>query len=237
MSELMKPLIAPRRCRWCDGQGDHGLNAIDRAGRDSWRWARPEIADVSSSVLAFGVIPALSLGGVATAGGFDRDHSSLDVLLVAEASVVAVGVNQTVKMIAGRARPYARAQAGLAPDALASPSKPDDNLSFFSGHAAFSFALATSAGTIASLRGYRGAPVIWATAVPMAGVASFLRIAADKHYVSDVVVGAIVGAASGVLVPIVFHGREPRNDPSSSVASPLSNSPSSRWMLSWGAGW
>jgi membrane-associated phospholipid phosphatase len=80
--------------------------------------------------------------------------------------------------------------------------------------------------------------VIWATTVPLAGVASFLRIGADKHYVSDVVVGAIVGAASGILVPLVFHGREPPSDTPSSTSSQLSASPSSRrWMLSWGAGW
>jgi membrane-associated phospholipid phosphatase len=39
----------------------------------------------------------------------------------------------------------------------------------------------------------------------MAALTGYLRIAADKHYFTDVLVGAIVGSAIGVAVPYFAH--------------------------------
>jgi membrane-associated phospholipid phosphatase len=33
-------------------------------------------------------------------------------------------------------------------------------------------------------------------------------MAADRHYLTDVLTGAVVGGAIGYLVPVLFHGRE-----------------------------
>ena len=58
------------------------------------------------------------------------------------------------------------------------------------------------------MRGYRLAPAIWGAGAALATVTGYLRIAADKHYFSDVLVGAVVGSAIGIGVPLLFHGRE-----------------------------
>jgi len=77
---------------------------------------------------------------------------------------------------------------------------------FYSGHSTFAFAMAVSAGTIASMRRYRLAPSIWATGMALAAATAYMRIAADRHYASDVTVGAILGSATGIAVPRLFHG-------------------------------
>ncbi len=55
------------------------------------------------------------------------------------------------------------------------------------------------------MRGYRLASVVWATSLPMAAATGYLRIAADKHYLTDVLTGALIGSAVGFLVPFAFH--------------------------------
>jgi membrane-associated phospholipid phosphatase len=100
---------------------------------------------------------------------------------------------------------------GVSPEA----QRKDDNLSFYSGHTSLTFTLATASGTVASLRGYSLAPAIWSAGLGVAALAGWLRIAADKHYLSDVLVGAVAGSLAGVLLPVLFHGRR---DP---VAGPV----------------
>jgi membrane-associated phospholipid phosphatase len=81
----------------------------------------------------------------------------------------------------------------------------DEDLSFYSGHTSESVSLAVAAGTVASIRHYRLAPLVWATSLPLALATGYLRIGADRHYFTDVLTGALVGAAIGFLVPYVFH--------------------------------
>ena len=70
------------------------------------------------------------------------------------------------------------------------------------------FSLASAAGTVATLRGYRLMPLVWATLMPLAIATGDLRSGGDKHYLSDVLTGAVLGAAVGVALPLLFHGRE-----------------------------
>jgi membrane-associated phospholipid phosphatase len=67
------------------------------------------------------------------------------------------------------------------------------------------FSTAVAAGTVATMRGYRGAPYVWALGLPLALLSGYLRIAADRHYVSDVLVGAALGSAFGALTPWLMH--------------------------------
>lgn len=86
-------------------------------------------------------------------------------------------------------------------------SEKERNLSFFSGHSSLAFSLAVSSGTVASLRGYRWAPLVWAVGLPVAAFTAYSRVAADAHYLSDVVVGSVMGALVGGGIPLLFHGR------------------------------
>ncbi len=215
-SETLKPRLVPDKCRWCyrAADGTDTLNPIDAGIRRTFLWSSTGNADFISSVLAFGVEPAGQLGLLAGAAADERAGGNfpLDALLVSEATIIAATVNQVAKFALARERPFVhflpRAPNGIR-TLTASPS--DDNLSFFSGHTTLAFAIATASGTVATLRSYRLAPFVWGAGLTMAASVGYLRIAADKHYFSDVMTGAIVGSAIGIGVPLLFHG--PRSEP------------------------
>lgn len=164
-SDLLKGSLVPAKCRWCYRRkdGTDALNRVDRGVRHALVWKNPHTAHVLSNVLAFGALPAMAFGltqGAALHDGAAREIP-VDGLLIAEATVLALDFNQLTKYAFARERPFVhflpRAPEGVR-QLTASPS--DDNLSFFSGHTTGAFALASSAGTIASLRNYRLAPVV-----------------------------------------------------------------------------
>jgi membrane-associated phospholipid phosphatase len=223
MSELMKSSLVPEKCRWCY-RGDDGadlLNPYDGWLRRQLLWSRPRTADVASSVILGLLEPTTQLGLDAFAA---NQHEALrqfplDALLTTEATVVAALINQITKYGFARERPFVHFLP-RAPNALRqlTDSPADDNLSFFSGHTTLAFALATSSATIATLRGYRLAPVLWGTGLVAATSVGYLRIAADKHYFSDVMTGAVVGSVVGIGLPLLFHTRETEMPGSSAAA-------------------
>jgi len=58
------------------------------------------------------------------------------------------------------------------------------------------------------MRHCRWAPLIWAVGLAAAAMVGYLRIAADQHYFTDVLVGAAAGSAIGFAVPYGFHRGE-----------------------------
>ncbi len=123
----------------------------------------------------------------------DRPGGTL--LIVGESVVTTALLNQAVKFGVGRSRPYAR----NGNDAGVDPKKGDDHLSFFSGHTAVSFSLATATWGWMHAEGSPHAP--WAGGALLAGAAfvGYSRIAADRHYLTDVLTGAVIGSAVGWL--------------------------------------
>jgi hypothetical protein len=213
-SELLKPSLAPQSCRWCD----EPLNPVDAAVREAARSPEPRIAGRASNVLGFYGVPALLYGADALVARRDGRFSEwpADALIITQAAVLAADLNQAVKLAFGRERPFVHA---LPPDRKGDNHEPaDNNLSFYSGHTTFAFALATATGTVATMRGYSQAPAIWAVGMPIAALTGYLRIAADKHYFTDVLVGAVLGAAIGAGVPLL-HGTEPRGAPGAGVSA------------------
>ncbi len=194
-TELARRRLAPSACRWC------GEDALDAGARDALLWRHPDRAARASDVLAFGLVPAGVVAHqllAARAAGSARE-GLVDVLVVAEAAALSMDLNQLVKYAAGRQRPFVHhAPAGRAPD-------PDDNTSFTSGHATIAFTLAGAAGTVSDLRRYPGAPWVWAVGMTAAGATAYLRVAADRHYLTDVLAGAAAGAALGWALPWTLH--------------------------------
>jgi len=115
---------------------------------------------------------------------------------IGESMVVTEWVTRSIKLAAGRERPYAHYGAS---------ESAEDNLSFPSGHTSRAFALATSAGMIAHMRGYAIEPMVWAVGVTLAATSGYLRIAADSHYLTDVLAGAALGTAAGLTVPLLMR--------------------------------
>jgi membrane-associated phospholipid phosphatase len=205
-TELLTDQLAPSDCRWCDrnADGSNGLNGFDSSLRSALRWKHLGTARTLSDVFSLVLAPSVGTGiGALVTWHDDRlDELPEDILLVAEAAMLAGTVTQLAKFTVGRERPYVHIRSPSERVRLRSSA---DNLSFFSGHAALAFALATSAGTVASMRRYSLAPVMWAAGLTFATTGAYLRIAADRHYASDVLVGTLTGAAIGFAVPYFAH--------------------------------
>jgi membrane-associated phospholipid phosphatase len=196
VSELaVKDQLAPAECAWCNPPG------FDVSVRDALKWDNTNRADTISTITGY-IVPPLSAISLLLASTWrERSWRRLfdDAVPMLEAAVSVGLINQAAKFIVGRQRPFVH---------FAEPGRPpelDDNMSFFSGHTTLAFSEAVAAGVVAHRRGYALEPVIWATGLTLAAATGYLRMAADRHYLSDVLVGAVVGSGIGLLVPLIFH--------------------------------
>lgn len=178
-------------CRWCEPPG------FDKSLRESLKWDNTERAQRSSAVSAYIVAPALAVG-LLVLSDHDASPSRLidDLIPVVETVAIAQILTHAAKAVFSRQRPYAHFNTpGI------SGSDTDANLSFWSGHSSLGFALTTSAGMIAHWRHYWTEPYIWSLGIASSLATEYFRVAADRHYVSDVLVGGFVGVGAGLLVP------------------------------------
>ena len=225
LSEALKPEIAPSRCRWCSADW------LDERVRAALLWRNTAAADTTSGIIGFVVTP-VAVGGLdalaAAHDGVGR-YAGEDILLIAEAGVLAADLTEISKMVVARERPFVHA---LPPESKPLTARPADNdLSFFSGHTSVAFALATAAGTVTTMRGYRWAPAVWSVGLVAASATGYLRIAADKHWLTDVLVGAAVGSIVGLLVPLVFHS--PISDPGETSPTAALRAPLPLLAIAW----
>jgi membrane-associated phospholipid phosphatase len=206
-SEVLKGQLARRTCDWCDQNpdGTDAVNGLDAAVRDALKWTDISAGDTASSVAGFALMPIAAFGLTALAASHENRLSNFpaDFLLIAEATAIAADLNQIVKFTVGRERPFVHALSSELKDRTSQPS--DNNTSFYSGHTNLVFALAVSSGTMASMRGYRWAPWVWAGGLTIAATTGYLRIAGDRHYFTDVLTGAMLGSAVGFAVPYFLH--------------------------------
>jgi membrane-associated phospholipid phosphatase len=133
------------------------------------------------------------------------------MLLVLESAALTMAATQATKYLLRRERPWAHAKDPPEGERLGSRGSV---LSFASGHASLAFAFAVSTGSLASLRGDSGKEWVWATGLTFAAATSYLRIAADRHYFTDVLAGAAIGTTLGWVVPRLVDRRpEPTDTP------------------------
>lgn len=200
-SQLLESTLAASACRWCNP------DSLDVSVRGALRWNDTSAANLASNVGAYAFVPVASLGLLALEAHEEDRFAQMagNGLVIAESVALAGSVSQIVKLTVGRERPFVHA---LPPDQKALTANPaDNNLSFYSSHTSFAFALAVSSGTVASIRRYRWAAAVWAAGLAGGAVVGYLRIAADQHYFTDVLTGAAAGAAIGFTVPYGFHRR------------------------------
>jgi membrane-associated phospholipid phosphatase len=89
----------------------------------------------------------------------------------------------------------------------------ETKLSFFSGHAALSFASAVFISTVYS-RYYpdsKWRSVIWGSSLLMASITASLRVISGMHFLSDILIGAAVGSVIGYLVPLIHEINKNQN--------------------------
>lgn len=190
-----KSSLTSDECRWCTPPG------VDTRIQRQLVWNDPVTADHYSNLTGHLATPLFTIGTLALSSLGNRSWRRWfdDTLPVLEAVVITNLITQVVKFSAARQRPFVYVGGpAVQPEG-------DLNTSFVSGHASLGFALAASAGTVATLRGYRTAPYIWAGGMALAVTTSYLRMAADAHYFTDVFVGGLIGAGVGLAVPLLLH--------------------------------
>ena len=212
LSQLFEKQLAPETCRWCDPPG------FDASVRGSLQWSNTAVADAASNVLAYGGMPLATLSVDLAISGGDLKILGTDALIAAESALLAGAFDQGVKLLVGRERPFVHALDPSQKPTTAAPG--ENNVSFYSGHTSFTTAIAVSSALCASLRGEKQAWLVWATGVPLALGTGYLRIAADKHYATDVIVGAALGGLFGAAIPYLLHRPSAGAGQQASAAAP-----------------
>lgn len=216
-TRLQAPCVGVECCRWCDTKdGRPRLNGLDGRVAQALRWTDRHRADVlSDATLAatFGqTIGYVSLG--------NRPAALRDAAMLAESYAVTVALTQVTKKLARRPRPYAHREDPLPGARL---DAEEARVSFFSGHTSSAFSLAVATGTIAFARNEKNAGFVLGSGLALATATGYLRIAADQHYFTDALVGAVVGSAAGFLVPHLHRPSTPSG--TAALGEPLSLSP------------
>jgi membrane-associated phospholipid phosphatase len=223
--------LAPARCRLCDGADNTGLpgsggrgslNAVDAFFHDALTGSvlSRGAANTTSSVLAFGLVPAGALAAAAFATGPHASDGAgfRAAVIVAESAAVSAALVQGVKFVAARKRPFVRYGTGEA-EGTYSVTDSDSRTGFPSGHTALAASAGFSAAMVASIEDSRAAPWLWAGAALGTVTTATLRMIAEKHYFTDTLTGAAIGAASGVVFPLLHRRGGPLSSPSVSVAA------------------
>lgn len=193
-SEVITKQTSWAGCAACDPSG---LGPLDRRVLDNYVPVAAPISDVL-------LYSSIALPMVADLGDVLGHRSGIkgwgkDVVVLAETATVNAALTAAVKFAIGRPRPYSYGLDGSERDV----TEGDARLSFYSGHTSTAFAMATAYGYLFTARHPRSrwvAPV-WLLGYAYAGTTGALRIAAGKHFYSDVLVGAIAGTAIGLLIP------------------------------------
>lgn len=184
---------APAYCTTVpEGCDENDLNAIDKpfAGTYDERWS--DATDVVVLVLGLAPWPML---------WFDNTllNTLNDVTVIYEAALTAMAISGLASLSASRARPFV--YGTKAPEEVR--TSPNGALSFVSGHATMAFALSTS--TFWTIYRRHGSGVYaWTTlgvGTALATSVAVGRVLAGKHFPTDVVTGAAVGASVGTLIP------------------------------------
>ncbi|MFO0726142.1 MAG: phosphatase PAP2 family protein [Myxococcota bacterium] len=138
-----------------------------------------------------------------------RDRGALAVqmtLMNLEAYAASTLVASMTKSAVGRVRPYA--EPCFAGDTAYACRSPAARVSFISGHSASAF---TAAGLSCAhhlneeIYGDAGDAVACGASITAALGVGLMRIAADQHWGTDVLVGGTVGFLAGYLLPELLH--------------------------------
>lgn len=131
----------------------------------------------------------------------------VDIAVMAEALMLNGAINQIAKLALPRARPLLYERELTDPLQL----EPDSYTSFYSAHTSSAFSLALAYAQTFAYR-HPESPyrfLVYLAAVAAGSIIGGTRIAAGKHFPSDVLVGAAAGTAFGLLIPWL-HRRSPQ---------------------------
>lgn len=205
--------LITRRCPCDPGE----VNAFDRGAIGNENAFLDGLSDATAGV-AIGAPLALDLLDLGASPAFVED-----AVVFAEVMSVS-GAAVTLAKYTSQ-RPLPRVYAGQDPELA---SRPGGYRSFYSGHVSSTVAALSMASMTLHYRYGTGAWPWLVTAGVGASVA-LERVAAGRHFPTDVILGAAAGSAIGILVPWL-HRRQPE------VGLSLRPVPSGGLQLAWSRG-
>ena len=132
-------------------------------------------------------------------------------VMYAEAYYMAKGLTSLAKGLSRRKRPYAYNESMSADERyeIASQAWGDLKGSFYSGHACEAFTEAVFISKVFNdyYPDSYWTKFVWGGSLVIASLTGYARFKSGEHYLSDVIVGALVGSAIGYFVPD-FHRRK-----------------------------
>ena len=184
------------------------LNALDRTALGRWS---PGASRASDWLVAACAAAPL---GLVMDGGHAGQRGEIGLMYV-ETALLTTGVTYLVKNAVGRVRPYAYGDNPAVPDAIRFSRT--TTRSFPSGHTANAFAAMVFFAAVSTRlhpdSGHQA--LVWGGCLTAAATTGYLRFRAGRHFPTDIVVGAAVGAAVGWGVPRAheFAGEAPAGSP------------------------
>ena len=165
-----------------------------------------ESAAKTSDILA-AVDVVTPLGLLLGQGGGFVEANNRRLLVYVEALSLSLLANGITKVLVGRPRPYLYSDDPLVKE-YAERQGRDSHLSLYSGHASTTFTAAVAGSYLyAQMATDKTSRVaVWGFELALAGATADLRTRAGKHFYSDVIMGAIIGAGIGFLVPYLHGG-------------------------------
>jgi membrane-associated phospholipid phosphatase len=150
-------------------------------------------------VVSLCALPAALSGLEAWQGKTPWNTFTTDVVILGEAYTLSSALDIFVRSLRVHPRPFVYGTE--AP--LADRGAGEASGSFYSGHASAAFLAATYLSCTYPLRHpeFKGGAWLWAGSLGAAATVASLRVAAGKHFPSDVVVGAAAGAFFGWAFP------------------------------------
>lgn len=200
----IKPNLEAPSCTICDGSNGK-VNAIDDLFRTTFRLSPDSAVETISDVFGYGVGPVTGIALAISVAAHDGrvNEAPENLLLIVEATLTYAVLQQGLTALVPRERPAVHAEPS--PGRESSLQRHSSLESFPGGHNGLAFAVAAAGGTVATLRGYRLAPLVWIVGGAIGLVTTYLRMAADRHYFTDLTAGAALGIGSGIAIPLLFH--------------------------------
>lgn len=171
--------------------------------------------------------PFADAGGVVWGLRGDEDTAAQIAMISVQSFLATAFVKLTVERVIARERPFVKGCVeGKAVEGFPTCDGSGNNKSFFSGHTSTAF---TGAGLTCAHHGAMaiyGTPwdgIACATALAFATTTGLMRMVADEHYGTDVITGAILGLASGFVLPRIAHYRlrEQQATTTSALVAPI----------------
>ena len=168
-------------------------------------------ADKASDVtLVATMVGAPVLALVTQPGVHGTDALRRPLVLYGESMLLAEAASQLLKRSSDRPRPFTYLPASERPTGSAYDVNSDGAfVSMPSGHATISFTAASFAATDNLLShpdaGWKEHVAVASLGAMLAGATGELRIKANQHFPTDILVGGLIGTASGASIPLLHR--------------------------------